>query len=129
MLWVRIVNPRTDKATPPLLALVDTGSDVCCFPSDVAVELGHNLTTVKSVPVVVPFGRGTGKAFAHTTCIEILDADADGEPSDVVLYPIPKKRIHFVRGGSGFFLGVGDFLRDFVVNIDYPAGVFSITYQ
>ena len=47
MLWIRVVNPHTEKAVV-MQAIVDTGADNCAFPADIAEQLGHDL---ESVPV------------------------------------------------------------------------------
>ena len=45
MLWIRVVNPKTEEAVV-MQAIVDTGADSCAFPADVAEQLGHNLESV-----------------------------------------------------------------------------------
>ncbi len=50
----------------------------------------------------------------------------DGMPGPNVLYTIPEMPIDFVRGCDAFLLGVGNFLSNFVLTIDYPRQRFSI---
>lgn len=126
LLWVRIVNPDNGRKTEPLLALVDTGSDICLFPSSVAEDLGHVLRSVDPVEITATVGKGS--AFPHMATIEILQKDVNtDEPIDHVLHTIEKKLIHFVKDGSSFLLGVEDFLGEFVLKVNYPFRMFSIT--
>lgn len=126
-LYLRIINPHKNLHTEPILAQIDTGSDMCCFPSDIAIQLGHELESVEPVTIITPSGEGI--AFPHTTVLEILEKEeATGEPGERVLYTTDEKLIHFVKNGKDFYLGVEDFLEEFVLNINYPYRIFSITH-
>ena len=123
MLGIRVVNPKTEEAVV-MQAIVDTGADSCAFPADVAEQLGHNL---ESVPTKTVFtASGSTEAFAHTSRVEILGMRKDGLNSNQVLYTIPDTLIDFIRGCDDFLLGVGNFLNDFILTIDYPRQCFSI---
>ena len=123
MLWIRVVNPHTEKAVV-MQAIVDTGADNCAFPADIAEQLGHDLESVPAKTVYT--ARGPTAAFAHTSRVEILGMRADGLNSDEVLHTIPDTPIDFIKGCDDFLLGVGNFLNEFILTIDYPRQCFSI---
>jgi hypothetical protein len=123
MLWIRVTNPHTNTKVV-IQALVDTGADSCAFPADIAGQLGHNLESVPAKPVFTASGQT--EAFAHTSCVDILQMRPDGLPGDKVLYTIDDTPIDFIRGCDDFLLGVRDFLDEFVLTIDYPRQRFSI---
>jgi len=77
--------------------------------------------------IITPTGKGI--AFPHTTVLEILEKDeATGEPGEKVLYTTNEQLIYFVKNGKEFYIGVEDFLEEFVLNINYPYRVFSLTH-
>jgi predicted aspartyl protease len=125
MLWIRVSNAHSD--TPGILvrAVVDTGADECAFPASIATQLGHQLhkgVTRKTVRTA----SGKTQAFSHTSRVEVLTIRADGLPGTRVLYTLPETPIDFIQGCESFLLGSRNFLKPFVLTIDYPAEVFSI---
>lgn len=124
MLWIRVTNPATGNRLPPVLAIIDTGADDCAFPAEVATVLGHNLESV--APKDVRTAGGDTKAYAHTSCVEILETLANGLPGKKVLYTISDTPIDFIKGCKDFLLGKRKFLSRFVVTFDFPRQRFSI---
>jgi len=123
MLWIRVVNPHTQLAVV-IQGIVDTGADSCAFPAEVAEQLGHNLESVP--PKTVFTASGSTESFAHTSRVEVLEMRADGLHGDKVLYTINDTLIDFIRGCDDFLLGAANFLKDFVLTINYPQQCFSI---
>lgn len=125
MLWIRVSNAHAD--VPPLVvqAVVDTGADECAFPASIAVHLGHKLHE-GLVRKTVRTASGKTHAFSHTSRVEVLSVRADGLPGTQVLYTLQETPIDFIQGCESFLLGAGNFLKSFVLEIDYPAEIFSI---
>ena len=125
MLWIRVGNAHAD--VPPIVvkAVVDTGADECAFPASIAVHLGHALRKgLRSKTVRTASGKTL--AFSHTSRVEVLSIRRDGLPGTEVLYTLQETPIDFIQGCESFLLGAGNFLKPFVLEIDYPAEVFSI---
>lgn len=125
MLWIRVGNAHTDAHAIIVRALVDTGADECAFPASIAAQLGHHLR--KGVARrTIRTASGKAKAFSHTSRVEVLAMRADGLPGTEVLYTLPETPIDFIEGCESFLLGARNFLKPFLLEIDYPAEVFSI---
>ncbi len=125
MLWIRVSNPHSDVASIVVKAVVDTGADECVFPGSIARHLGHTLRnglTRKTVRTA----SGRTWAYSHTSCIEVLSVRPDGLPGREVLHAQRETPVDFIDGRESFLLGAGNFLRSFVLEIDYPAEVFSL---
>lgn len=128
-LWIKVLNPHNPyfkKAGIITLGLLDTGADCCTFPADMARQLGHDLQSVS--PIEAGTAKGITYSFPHTTRIEILDVDSNGQPCNKILYTIPDTPIYFTQGLKHCLLGRKEFLNRFVVKIDYPRQVFSIRF-
>jgi predicted aspartyl protease len=125
MLWIRVSNVRADVPDILVKAVVDTGADECAFPASIATQLGHKLH--KGVArKTVRTASGETRAFSHTSRVEVLAIRADGLPGTRVLYTLPETPIDFIQGCESFLLGARNFLKPFVLTINYPAEVFSI---
>jgi len=125
MLWTRVSNPRADISPILVKAIVDTGADECAFPASIARHLGHKLEdglTRKTVSTA----SGKTLAFSHTSCVEVLSVRTDGLPGTEILYTLPETPIDFIKGCESFLLGTRNFLNAFVLEVDYPAEVFSL---
>jgi hypothetical protein len=125
MLWIRVSNPHAN--VPPILvkAVVDTGADECAFPASIAASLGHELRNGLARKRIRT-ASGRTWAFSHTSRIEVLPIRADGLPGTKVLYTLAGVPIDFIQGCESFLLGAGNFLKPFLLEIDYPREVFSI---
>jgi predicted aspartyl protease len=122
-LFIRLKNPDTGKVFSTV-GLVDTGADECCMPACYADFLGHNLTagTAKKINT----GNGITTAYCHTCTIEILDTNLLFKGKQKVVSTIEKTLIDFMPNLHCALLGVGNFLSQFILTIDYPREVFSI---
>ena len=123
MLWIRLTNPRTGMSLETL-AIVDTGADVCVFPSGCAVALGHRLKSVK--PNRMGGIGGCTLAWPHTSKVEILSIKADGTVGSHVLYTISKTFIDFSTTCPMFLLGTKNFLSNFILTVDYSKQTLSL---
>ena len=119
LLPINIINPHTGLSYATF-GIIDTGADECAIPAGIASILGHNLQagSVKTIGT----GNGETIAFAHTTKFEIYDP-----LSFKLAYTILDTPIDFMPNLHVVLLGVNSFLSKFVLNIDYPRKVFSIS--
>jgi len=129
-LYVRISNPKS-SISMTIPALIDTGAEDCALPGWYAVKLGHNLRKGHNCRSVHGIGGAT-EAYAHTCTLEVLDMKG-GLKSPVIDYEnvvISKSSLFdFVENWNMTFaiLGVNGFLRDYILTIDYPNHLFSLT--
>lgn len=116
---VTIINPHTGNAYRTK-GIIDTGADECAIPAQVAKILGHNLRSGAQTEVIGLEGAATG--WSHTTIVLVHHPDT-GE----VIYTVPETPIDYIRGLTTVLLGVSSFLSRFVLTLDYPRNVFSLT--
>jgi predicted aspartyl protease len=109
---VTIVNPDIPKQLK-VYALIDTGADECAFPASFAPILGHNLQAGYSKRIST--GNGISTAYSQTTRIII-----EGFSTQEVL-------VDFMPNLNIPLLGVKSFLSNFILTVDYPSRVFSLT--
>jgi len=123
MLYIRICNPHTGQSLNTI-GLVDTGADECALPAEFAQILGHDLEAGQVKQIAT--GNGVTTAYSHTCRIEILApnvAETSQEDTACVTEETP---IDFLPNLNTVLLGVGNFLGNFVLTVDYPRRVFSI---
>lgn len=60
-----------DDKNSPFLGLIDTGSDLCIFPTWMAKALGHHLLLGEER--IIKGFSGSARAYKHTTYISILE--------------------------------------------------------
>ncbi len=84
-------------------------------------SLEHNLQEGKTKTINT--GNGETVAYAHSTKFEIYHPVTDD-----LVYKISDMPIDFLPNLQVVLLGVNSFLSRFVLNIDYPRKVFSITF-
>ena len=122
-LFIRLKNPDTGQVFSTV-GLVDTGADECCLPACYAGFLGHNLTsgTAKKINT----GNDTTTAYCHRSTIEILDTTLLFQGRERTVYTIENTLVDFMPNLHCALLGVGNFLSQFTLTIDYPRQVFSI---
>jgi len=109
---VTIINPDTGKELR-VYALIDTGADECAFPASFASVLGHNLQAGRLRRIST--GNGITVAYSHTTCLAIEDFSTQ----DVLVDFMPNLSIPL--------LGVKSFLSNFILTVDYPNRIFSLS--
>lgn len=119
LLPINIINPHTGLSYATF-GIIDTGADECAIPAGIASILGHNLQAGSTK--IVGTGNGETIAFAHTTKFEIYDP-----LSFKLAYTIQDTPIDFMPNLHVVLLGVNSFLSKFVLNIDYPSKVFSVS--
>lgn len=124
ILPIKIINPRNGLEFQTW-GLVDTGSDATIITGYIANKIGLNIDSVQSSP-----GEGAGGSFDvfEVACsINILSMDEDGNVNinDVVI-EIRHRRIGVIRDLRYVLLGVNDFLKKYVLTIDYSREIFSI---
>jgi predicted aspartyl protease len=109
---VTIINPDTGKELR-VYALIDTGADECAFPASFASVLGHNLQAGRLRRTST--GNGITVAYSHTTRLAIEDFSTQ----DVLVDFMPNLSIPL--------LGVKSFLSNFILTVDYPNRIFSLS--
>ena len=111
---ITIINPNSSKHLK-VYALIDTGADECAFPASLAPLLAHDLQSGKSKKIST--GNGTTLAYSHVNRISI-----EGFATQDIL-------VDFMPNLNIPLLGVRSFLSNFVLKIDYPNKVFSLSLQ
>jgi predicted aspartyl protease len=102
------------------MGLIDTGADECAIPASYAPILGHNLQAGQTK--YIETGNGETAAYSHVTEFEIHHPET-GEH----LYTVKQTPVDFMPNLQVVLLGVNNFLSRFVLTIDYPKKIFSIT--
>jgi len=112
ILPIVLKNPANGKQLRTF-GLIDTGADDCAFPAVFALMTGHNLGagTLKEIST----GNGITNAYAHTISLEVDD------------YKVDNILIDFMPNLNIALLGVRNFLKNFILTIDYPNQTFSLT--
>lgn len=111
-------------------ALIDTGADECTIPGFYAGKLGFSLKQGK--PKSIGTAGGDSTAYGHRCKINIFAMNGTvAKPRvnyDNIVITIPTALVDFAPDlrVSYALLGVANFLRDYVVTINYPRKVFSI---
>jgi len=116
---IKIINPHTGR-TLPTWGLIDTGADECAVPARLDPLLGNNLEIVNGKEVTT--GGGPTIVFPHTTKFEIYN------PHTYQLeYTTENTLIDYMPGLAFTLLGVNNFLKNFILHIDYHQLKFSLT--
>ena len=113
---VQITNPATGLSAL-VWGLVDTGADASLCPADLAVSLGHELKGhgVKS-SVTCGIEQSSVAVYKHTFRLALLSPDTTR-----VVWSSGKLEIDCAPTNPPLLLGVEDFLRRFVLTVDYKA--------
>ena len=126
ILPILITNPH-DGSQFRTWGLVDTGAMATVIPGFIARIIGHNVENVAPSS-----GHGAGgqlTVYPHTCSIEILLIDSNGNVNEnVIAIRIPPRNVGVINGLPGVLLGVNDFLKMYVLRIDYPRKIFSIRH-
>jgi len=109
---VTIVNPDSNRQVK-VYALIDTGADECAFPASFALLLGHQLHSGKAKKIST--GNGITIAYSHISRIIIVGFSTQ----DILIDFMPNLNIPL--------LGVGSFLSNFILTVDYPNKIFSLS--
>jgi hypothetical protein len=110
---VEVLLQRRDGAEFPIRALVDSGADCSCFPEEFAVSLGIDLEQCQQSQV------HTGNGLAVHYCA-----------SEPLRATIAEREV-FLTASFGPIgvpvLGRDDFFAEFLVEVDHPRRVVSLT--
>jgi hypothetical protein len=107
-------------------ALIDTGADYTVIPEFIAKNLYHNIRD-KSVQTDICLGiSGPATAYYHTFRLNVLGADQKGNISEKTVIRISKRLFAVVPHLHTMVLGERDFLKKYVLIINYPKKIFSI---
>ena len=127
LLPILITNPH-NGARFRSWGFLDTGAVATVIPAFIARIIGHNVENVASF-----HGNGAGgqlTVYPHTCSIDILSMDSNGNVNEEngIVIRIPPSNVGVIIGLPGVLLGVNDFLKKYIVKIDYPRQVFSIRH-
>ena len=111
ILPILITNPH-NGANFQTWGLVDTGAMATVIPGFIARSIGHNITV-----------------YPHTCSIDIWSIDNNGNvnENDVVIR-IPSRSMGVINDCNCVLLGVNDFLKRYILKVNYPRKVFSIRH-
>jgi len=124
ILPIIIVNPDNGFVFPTW-GLIDTGADDTSIPEHIAKKLGHDIKSVR--PYSGYAAGGIIDVYKHTFSIDILSMNENGQVNENdTIIKISRRRIGVISDLHCVLLGVEDFLKKYVVTIDYPRQVFSI---
>ncbi len=122
---VKLTNPANNFELTTW-ALIDTGADVTVIPEYISNRLYHDLKH-KSVKTDDNWGiGGTAKAYYHTFRLKVLESDRKGKISENTVIKINKRLFSVIPGMHMMLLGEEDFLKKYVLTINYPKKIFSI---
>jgi hypothetical protein len=118
---ITIINPQTHKPYKTF-GIIDTGASKCAVPALIAGILGYDTTNCKQEPVVT--GSGQSYAYCLTTSMIIRHPI---NPDNNVIFTIDNVLINYMPNLNIVLLGIDEFLSNFVLKIDYPKRIFSLT--
>lgn len=123
LLPLRIINPHSGLSIRTW-GVIDTGAKTTLIPKGIADDLKHDWQ--KGVAVKGPTAGGELRAYQHTFEIDVLGMDVQGKVDEgIVEAVIPRQQIP-VADFQMVLVGVKEFLRNYILEIDYPQRVFSL---
>jgi len=105
-------------------AVIDTGADTSAIPEFIGKKLGHSITAVKA-ETHSGIG-GDAKAYYHRAQIEVLAIDSQGNVIDDNVLITVKRKIAIIPELRVTILGENDFLKHYLLTVDYPKQIFSL---
>jgi hypothetical protein len=124
-LFVKLINPA-NGFEHTTWALIDTGADYTVIPEYIAQKLYHDVRNKKVKTTWCTGIGGNATAYHHTFSLRFFKSDAKGNISKKVAIRINKRLFAVVENLHTMVLGTGDFLKDYVLTIDYSKKVFSV---
>ncbi|MBN1796738.1 MAG: hypothetical protein JW804_08695 [Sedimentisphaerales bacterium] len=123
---MRLINPA-NSIELTTWALIDTGADNTVIPAYIARQLYHDVSH-RSVKTDICQGiGGQAKVYKHTFRLNILGTDKKGKVDyGKVAIRINKKLFSVVEGLHAMVLGEDDFLKKYILTINYPRKTFSL---
>lgn len=121
ILPVEIVNAHDSSAikTPVLHGYIDTGASECCVPGELAKLIGHKLELGDKKEIETASGKAT--VYSHLTSIVVYHPVTGKE-----VFRINNVKIDFCPGLKVVLLGYKSFLKELILEINYPERKFSI---
>jgi hypothetical protein len=124
ILPVLITNPH-NGANFRTWGLVDTGAVATVIPGFIARNIGHNVENVATSSGDCAGGQIT--VYPHTCNIDILSMNSNGNVNENdIIIRIPPCKMGVINDCQCVLLGVSDFLKKYILKIDYPRKIFSI---
>jgi hypothetical protein len=124
-LFVKLINPANGFEYTTW-ALIDTGADYTVIPGHIAQQLYHDVRNKKVKMTWCTGIGGNAPTYHHTFSLRFFESDTKGNISKKVAIRINKRLFAVVEGLHTMVLGVGDFLKNYVLTIDYSRKVFSV---
>lgn len=123
---VVLYNPANDFSYETW-GLIDTGADMTCIPEYIAKALYHDVRNHKAKKDMSSGIGGEVKVYMHTFSLDVLYSDSNGKvtPNRFAIR-IPKREFAVVPNLHMVILGEKDFLKNYVLTIDYPNKNFSL---
>jgi hypothetical protein len=119
---IKIINPTTNRFIKTF-GIVDTGASECAIPSFIAELLGYDVNSGEMR--IINTGNGQAHAYRHTISMTIHHPI---DPENNIIFTINNILIDCMPNLNMVLLGVNGFLSNFVLKIDYPNRIFSITH-
>lgn len=107
-------------------ALIDTGADNTVIPEFIAKKLYHDIMH-KSVQTDLCTGvSGVVKSYYHTFRLKVLGLSRNGKVLSKVAIKRNKRLYPVIHGLHQMVIGESDFLKRYVLTINYPKKTFSL---
>jgi len=107
-------------------ALIDTGADDTVIPAYIGQKLYHNLKHHKVKKDICCGIGGEAPAYYHTFRLNFLESDRKGHISERSVIRINQRLFAVVEGIHTMILGESDFLKKYILTINYPKKTFSV---
>lgn len=110
-------------------ALIDTGADNTVIPEFIAKKLYHDVTH-KSVKTDTCFGiSGTATTYHHTFQLKVLGVNRKGNVlRNKIVIKRNKRQYAVIQGLHIMLIGENDFLKKYILTINYPKKTFSLQW-
>lgn len=108
-------------------ALIDTGADSTVIPEFIAKKLYHDIKH-QNVQTDVCFGiSGSATTYHHTFRLKVLGLNRKGDVlHNKVAIKMNKRLFPVIPGLHTMVLGEDDFLKKYILTINYPRKTFSL---
>ena len=121
-LAVRVINPENGLSCCTA-AIIDTGASASLIPEFISKAIGHTINAVRPCHCSTA-GPVDATVYPHTYTLEIYSFE-EGASNDAPIITI-KNRIIDTANCHFMILGVTDFLKDYILTVNYPEKYFSL---